>query len=91
MRKLHAVGAITVPLVILSIGWLVRGPVAAQEKPAQALQMWEYKVETVPQLALYQQETRLNRLGSDGWELCATERNGEKEGVTFIIFRRPKR
>jgi Domain of unknown function (DUF4177) len=91
MQKLHAVGAITVLLVILSIAWQSRGPVAAQEKPAPASQKWEYKVETVPALALDQQQKRLNQLGSDGWELCATERNGEREGVTFIIFKRPKR
>ena len=91
MRKLHVAGAVTVLLVILSIAWLPRGPVAAQEKPPQALQKWEYKVETIPALALNQQEKRLNELGSGGWELCATERNGEREGITFIIFKRPKR
>jgi hypothetical protein len=91
MRKMHVAGAISVLLVILSIAWLLRGPVAAQEKPAQALQKWEYKVVIVPALALNQQEKRLDQLGSDGWELCATERNGEREGVTFIIFKRPKR
>jgi hypothetical protein len=91
MRKLHALGGISLLFVILSIASLWRGPVAAQDKPAQGLQKWEYKVATVSALVLDQQEKKLNQFGSDGWELCATERNGEKEGVTFIIFKRPKR
>jgi hypothetical protein len=47
-------------------------------------------VETVSTVGLFQKEKRFNNLGSEGWELCATERNGEKEGVTFVIFKRPK-
>ena len=91
MRKVYVLGATTVLVLVLSIALYSRGPVVAQEKPAQALQKWEYKVETVNTVAVFQEEKKLNKLGSEGWELCATERNGEKEGVTFIIFKRPKR
>ena len=91
MRKVHVLGAATVLVLILSVAWFTRGPVAAQEKPAQVLQKWEYKVVPVPALAIDQEGNKLNKLGSEGWELCATERSGLKEGVTFIIFKRPKR
>jgi hypothetical protein len=91
MRKAHVLGAVTVLVLILSIAWFTRVPVAAQEKPAQVLQKWEYKVVPVPALSIDQEGNKLNRLGSEGWELCATERSGVKEGVTFIIFKRPKR
>ena len=91
MRKVHVLGAATGLVLILSVAWCTRGPVAAQEKPAQVLQKWEYKVVPVPALAIDQEGNKLNKLGSEGWELCATERSGVKEGVTFIIFKRPKR
>ncbi len=91
MRKLHFLVAATALALILAVAWSARGPVAAQEKPGKALQKWEYKVETVNAIAVFQAEKRLNQRGSEGWELCATERNGEKEGVTFLIFKRPKR
>jgi hypothetical protein len=91
MRKVHVLAATTGFVLVLSIAWYSRGPVAAQEKPAQGLQKWEYKVETVNTVALFQEEKKFTKLGSEGWELCATERNGEKEGVSFIIFKRPKR
>lgn len=91
MRKVHFLAAITMFVVVLSTAWYSHGPVVAQEKPAQVLQKWEYKVETVNTVAVFQEEKKFNKLGSEGWELCATERNGEKEGVTFIMFKRPKR
>jgi hypothetical protein len=90
MRKVHVLAA-TTAVVVLSMAWFSRGPVVGQEKPGQVLQKWEYKVDTVNTVAVFQEEKKLNKLGSEGWELCATERNGEKEGVTFIIFKRPKR
>jgi len=90
MRKSHVLGAAAVLVLILSFAWLTRDPVAAQKKPAQILQKWEYKVKAVAALALDHEEKSFNKLDSEGWELCATERNGEKEGVTFLIFKRPK-
>jgi hypothetical protein len=91
MRKVHVLAATTVFFVVLSIVWNSRGAVVAQEKRAQGLQTWECKVETVNTVAVFQEEKRFNKLASEGWELCATERNGEKEGVTFVFFKRPKR
>ena len=89
MSKSHVFGASTALVLILSIAWFAREPAAAQKKPAQNMQKWEYKVKTVSALALDHEQKGFNKLGSEGWELCATERNGEKEGVTFIIFKRP--
>jgi hypothetical protein len=93
LRKSYFLGAATVLVVILSIAWLTRDPVAAQKKPAPVSQKWEYKVKAVSALALDHQEKSCNKLGSEGWELCATERNSENgaKGVTFIIFKRPER
>jgi hypothetical protein len=91
MRKPLVLVTATVLVLILSIAWFTLDPVAAQKKPAQILQKWEYKVKAVSALALDREEKSFNKLGSEGWELCATERNGEKEGVTFLIFKRPKR
>jgi hypothetical protein len=93
MRKSHVLGTATVLVLILSIAWFTRDPVAAQKKPAEIIQKWEYKVKTVSALALDHEEKSFNKLGSEGWELCASERNSEKgaKGVTFVIFKRPKR
>ena len=91
MRKVHVLAATTGLVLILALVWHSRGPALAQEKPALALQKWEYKVESVNTVAVFQAEKRFNKLGAQGWELCATERNGEKEGITFVIFKRPKR
>jgi hypothetical protein len=92
MRKALVLGAATALVFILSIAWFARAPAAAQNKPAQSLQQWEYKVKTVSALALDEGKS-LNKLGSEGWELCATERNGEQgaKGVALLIFKRPKR
>jgi hypothetical protein len=93
MRKSYVLGASTALVFILSIAWFAREPASAQKKPAQNLQKWAYKVKTVSALALDHEEASLNKLGSEGWELCATERNSATaaKGVTFIIFKRPKR
>jgi hypothetical protein len=95
MRKSHVVAVSTAVVLILSIVWFAREPATAQKKPVlpQNLQKWEYKVKAVSALNLDHEEESFNKLGSEGWELCATERNGEKgaKGVAFVIFKRPKR
>jgi hypothetical protein len=93
MRKSHVLGASIALVFILSMAWFTREPANAQKKPAQNLPKWEYKVKTVSALNLDHEEASLNKLGSEGWELCATERNSltGAKGVTFIIFKRPRR
>ena len=95
MRKLHVACAAMAVVLIPSIAWLMRAPVAAQDKPAQVLQKWEYKVEALSTRALHSEEKKLNKLGSEGWELCATERDGSREeatwGNTYTVFKRPMR
>jgi hypothetical protein len=80
--------------LILTVAWVSRGPVAAQEKPVQPLQKWEYKEVNVLPAGVSQMEARLNQLGSDGWELCATVvpvgRATDELAVSFM-FKRPKR
>jgi hypothetical protein len=94
MRRLHLVGAATGCFLILFVASLSRGPVAAQEKPAPPLQKWEYKVVNVAPVAVSQTEASLNKLGSEGWELCATvvpTARGTDEFLVSFIFKRPKR
>jgi hypothetical protein len=73
------VGAMAVGLV-LAMAWVSRGPAAAQERPVQPLQRWEYKQVNVPPAGVSQMEARLNQLGSDGWELCATAAPVARDG-----------
>jgi hypothetical protein len=94
MKKLPLVGAAMVAVLILSAAWLSRGPVAAQEKPAQPLQKWEYKQVNVLPAGVSEMEARLNKLGSEGWELCTTVvpvGRGTDEFTVSFIFKRPKR
>jgi hypothetical protein len=94
MRTSHVFGVSTAVVFILSIAWFAREPATAQKKPAQNLQKWEYKVKTVHPLNLDRGGGEMfNKLGSEGWELCATERNNKKDDnqVVFVIFKRPKR
>jgi hypothetical protein len=93
MRKLHFVSAVTAFFLILFFAWVSRGPVAAQEKP-QPLQKWDYKLVNVTPVAVNQMEAKLNKLGSEGWELCSTVVpfvRGTDEYVVSFVFKRPKR
>jgi hypothetical protein len=81
-------------VLILSVAWFSRGPVAAQVKPAQPLQKWEYKLVKVSPLDVHEMEASLNKLGSEGWELCATVvafRRPDEQYLVSFIFKRPKR
>jgi hypothetical protein len=92
MKRLSIVGVAMV--LILSVTWLARGLVAAQEKPAQPLQMWEYKQVNVLPAGVSQMEAQLNKLGSEGWELCATVvpvGRGTDELAISFIFKHAKR
>ena len=90
MRKSHVLGASTALVFILSIAWFAREPATAQKKPAKNLQKWEYKIKLRFTNALA--EETFNKLGSEGWELCATPSfNIEGKPAIFVIFKRPKR
>jgi Domain of unknown function (DUF4177) len=94
MRRLHLVGASVALLLVLCGAWFSRGLVAAQEKPAQPLQKWEYKLVKVAPTAVSEMEASLNKLGAEGWELCATVvpfRRADEEYLVSFIFKRPKR
>ena len=94
MKRIPALGfAMTVALVLTMV-WASRAPVAAQERPAQPLQKWEYKLINVPPAGVSQLEARLNQLGADGWEICATVApvgRATDEFTVSIVFKRPKR
>jgi hypothetical protein len=80
--------------LILTVVWFPHEPVVGQEKRAQPLQQWEYKVVNVAPLAVSQIETNLNKFGSEGWELCATVvpfRRADEDYLVSFIFKRPKR
>ena len=81
-------------VLILSVAWFSRGPVAGQERPAQPLLKWEYKLVKVAPTAVSDMEAGLNKLGPEGWELCATVvpfRRADEEYLVSFIFKRPKR
>jgi hypothetical protein len=93
MKRRRIVGAAMAVVLILSVAWFARGAVAAQDKPAAPVQKWEYKLVKVLPTAVSESEASLNKLGSEGWELCATvvpfRRVDEEYVVSFI--KRPKR
>jgi hypothetical protein len=94
MKRVPALGFAMAIALVLTMAWASRAPVAAQERPAQPLQKWEYKQINVPAAGVSQMEARLNQLGSDGWELCATAAPVGRATDVFtvsIIFKRPKR
>jgi len=87
MRYLHLLALPMVLALLLGIAWFSRDLVAAQEKPAQVLQKWEYKI-----LSLWtgsEDEEKLNKLGTDGWELCAVR--SDRDGVAIVYLKRLKR
>jgi hypothetical protein len=96
MRKPHLLAASVAGVVLLLLTtWLAHEPVSAQDRPAPASAKWEYKVLTAqaPVGAEYY-EPKLNKLGTDGWELCATVSPfSATRNVVFatLIFKRPKR
>ena len=94
MPRLWLVGSAMVIVLILTIAWFPHEPAVGQEKRAQPLQGWEYKVVNVAPLAVSQTETTFNKLGSEGWGLCATVvpfRRADEEYLVSFIFKRPRR
>jgi len=93
MKRFPVVGWAIAGALVLTMAWASRGPVAAQERPAQP-QKWEYKQVNVPPAGVSQMEARLNQLGSDGWELCTTAApvgRATDEFTVSFFFKRPKR
>jgi hypothetical protein len=94
MPRAWIVGSAMVGVLVLTVAWSLREAAVGQERRAQPLQGWEYKVVDVAPLAVNQTEATFNRLGSEGWELCATVvpfRRADEEYVVSFIFKRPKR
>jgi hypothetical protein len=96
MPRLWIVGSAMVVVLILTVAWAPHEFAVGQEKRAQPLPGWEYKVVNVAPLAVSQTETEttFNRLGSEGWELCATVvpfRRVDEEYLVSLVFKRPKR
>lgn len=94
MKRVAIIGGALAVVLVLSVPWFSRGPDAAQEKLAQPVQKWEYKQINVPPAGVSQMESRLNELGSEGWELSATVapvRRGTDEFTVAFIFKRLKR
>jgi hypothetical protein len=94
MKRISVLGGTIAVGLVLTMAWVSRGPVAAQERLAQSVQKWEYKQVNVPPAGVSQMEARLNQLGSDGWELCGTVvpvGRATDEFTVSIVFKRPKR
>jgi hypothetical protein len=89
MMRRSIVGLAAVCGLILAVAWFSRAPVGAQEKPNPAAQKWEYKV-VLPAILDDPRENQdqLNKLGAEGWDLCAARVGG---GPSYFILKRPKR
>ncbi len=94
MSKTCAVTLAACAVVGLAFAWLSREPAAAQDKPAHAGVKWEYKIvhKPVAQLTEKEGQAEFNKLGEDGWELCATISTTSSRGPWGVfVFKRPKR
>ncbi len=70
-------------VVAVAAGFLlnVGAPQAAYQREAP-LTRWEYRL-----VSITDGQREFNRLGADGWELCAISGAGNPQGVLF--FKRP--
>ena len=83
------IGLATVLGLILLAAWLSREPVGAQEKPAPILQKWEYKIVLPDNVEDPRaNQAQFDKLGAEGWELCAVHSSTRPN---YCVFKRPKR
>ena len=99
MTKVYVSALVASVAFFLLFAWTTRQPVEAQVKPAPAVPRWEYKVVTkvtrdMTDLKPGVLETEFDKLGAQGWELCAsahpTPSTAAPPAVAFV-FKRPKR
>ena len=97
MNKVYISAAVVGVALLLLFASFSRQPVSGQEKPAPAVQKWEYKLvgkALGPDFRQNESEDEFNKLGAEGWELCAaappSPRPNALPVVTFV-FKRPKR
>ena len=95
MNKVYlsaSVAGVALLILLASVPWQ---PVSGQEKPAPAIQKWEYKVvaKAVADLSPNETEAEFNKLGAEGWELCATVNPAPPPRVAVVtfVFKRAKR
>lgn len=86
-KKLGMIGLAVVCVLLLLAGWPSREPTGAQEKPA--VQKWEYKI-ILPDRAddPLANQGQFDRLGAEGWELCAAHSSTRPN---YCVFKRPRR
>lgn len=89
MNRTGVIGLAALVGLILLAAWFSREPVGAQEKAGPVLQKWEYKI-VLPDNAEDPRanQTQFDKLGADGWELCAAHSSTRPN---YCIFKRPKR
>ena len=85
-RKPSPAGLAVLAVLIVLIGWYSRGPVAAQEAAPRRPQKWEYKI-VLPtsQADPLLNQPQLDKLGTEGWELCAAHSSTLPH---YFIFKR---
>jgi hypothetical protein len=89
IKKTGAFGLAVILGLILMVAWLSREAVGAQEKPVPALQKWEYKIVRPDNVEdPLANQTQFDKLGAEGWELCAAHSSTRPN---YCIFKRPKR
>ena len=87
--KTATVGLSAVLGLTLLVAWFSREPVSAQEKPAPAVQKWEYKIVLPDNVEDPRaNQTQFDKLGAEGWELCAAHSSTRPN---YCVFKRPKR
>jgi len=79
-------------LILTVVLLVVCGIVFQQKSDAKGKEIWEYKIQNYASDHYSQNESELNKLGSDGWELTATHSGNPTAdpNVTVYIFRRRK-
>ena len=89
IEKTGAIGLTMALTLIVLVAWLSRGPAVAQDKPVTALQKWEYKI-VLPQSVTdpRDNQAQFDKLGAEGWELCAAHSSTRPN---YCIFKRPRR
>jgi hypothetical protein len=94
MNKTWIPAVFVCTLACFALTLVSRDPAPAQEKPAAAVQKWEYKVvqKAVAELNEKDAVAEFNGLGAEGWELSTTiSLTIRTMPYGAFIFKRPKR
>jgi hypothetical protein len=91
MTMTHKAASIGLSLIafLLLVAWFSRDPASAQNKAGPAFQKWDYKIVLPDNVEDPRaNQAQLDKLGTEGWELCVAHSSTRPN---YYIFKRPKR